>query len=454
VPPPLRALALAALPPSERWVVFVGPYEHHSNLLTWRESLAEVVEIGLRPEGDLLDLSALESALAARSRSGRPMLGSFSACSNVTGLRTDTRAVARLLHRHGAYACFDFACSAPYVRVDMRSGDADGYDAVFMSPHKFLGGPGSPGVLAMARRMYRLGRTAPSTSGGGTVLYVSAQDTVYSDDAEEREDAGTPAIIQKVRAALAFRVKEWVGEACVEAQEARMLALAHQRIRAAANPNLRLLLEADPAGARRLPVLSFVVSANSDEKNLDQGRPRLQLHSRFVTKLLNDLFGVQARAGCACAGPYGHRLLGITPGRAKSIKSTVELGYLGMRPGWTRVSLAYYTSMQEAEFVLDAVDFVASFGHRFLPLYSFDWKTGDWQYDHGRARELLPNKVGATPAAAASTGRNKTGCDYQDYMAYARELADFLHTACTTLDGSRATLVPKGLDPQLVYFVV
>jgi selenocysteine lyase/cysteine desulfurase len=325
VPPPLRALALAALPPSERWVVFVGPYEHHSNLLTWRESLAEVVEIGLRPEGDLLDLSALESALAARSRSGRPMLGSFSACSNVTGLRTDTRAVARLLHRHGAYACFDFACSAPYVRVDMRSGDADGYDAVFMSPHKFLGGPGSPGVLAMARRMYRLGRTAPSTSGGGTVLYVSAQDTVYSDDAEEREDAGTPAIIQKVRAALAFRVKEWVGEACVEAQEARMLALAHQRIRAAANPNLRLLLEADPAGARRLPVLSFVVSANSNEKNLEQGRPRLQLHSRFVTKLLNDLFGVQARAGCACAGPYGHRLLGITPARAKSIRSAVEL---------------------------------------------------------------------------------------------------------------------------------
>jgi hypothetical protein len=100
------------------------------------------------------------------------------------------------------------------------------------------------------------------------------------------------------------------------------------------------------------------------------------------------------------------------------------------------------------------VDFVASFGHRFLPLYSFDWKTGDWQYDHGRARELLPNKVGATPAAAASTGRNKAGCDYQDCMAYARELADFLHTACSTLDGSRATLVPNGLDPQLVYFMV
>jgi selenocysteine lyase/cysteine desulfurase len=323
VPPTLRAAALAALPPSDRWVVFVGPYEHHSNLLTWRESLAEVLEIGLRPDDGLLDMAALEAALAERAPSGRPMLGAFSACSNVNGLRTDTRAVARLLHRHGAYACFDLACSAPYVRVDMRSGDDDGYDAVFLSPHKFLGGPGSPGVLAMASRLYRLRRTAPSTSGGGTVLYVSAYgDAVYSGDAEEREDAGTPAIIQKVRAALAFRVKEWVGEACIEAREARMLALALRHVRAAANPNLRLLLGADPGSAPRLPVLSFVVHPPREEAGLDD--ERLQLHCRFVTKLLNDLFGVQARAGCACAGPYGHRLLGISPSRAKAIRYAVE----------------------------------------------------------------------------------------------------------------------------------
>ena len=332
VPPTLRAAALAALPPSDRWVVFLGPYEHHSNLLTWRESLAEVVEIGLRPDDGLLDLAALEAALAARAPSGRPMLGAFSACSNVNGLRTDTRAVARLLRRHGAYACFDFACSAPYVRVDMRSGDDDGYDAVFLSPHKFLGGPGSPGVLAMASRLYRLHRTAPSTSGGGTVLYVSAYgDAVYSSDAEEREDAGTPAIIQKIRAALAFRVKEWVGEACIEAHEARMLALALRRVRAAANPNLRLLLGADPVSAPRLPVLSFVVYGEAGGTE-QAPAARLQLHCRFVTKLLNDLFGVQARAGCACAGPYGHRLLGISPARAKAIRSAVEQVISGSTP--------------------------------------------------------------------------------------------------------------------------
>jgi selenocysteine lyase/cysteine desulfurase len=344
VPPTLRSLVLEALPPSERWVVFLGPYEHHSNLLSWRESLAEVVEIGLRQDDGLLDVGALEAALAAPEHAGRPMLGSFSACSNVTGLRTDTRAVARLLHRHGAFACFDFACSAPYVGIDMRSGEPDGYDAVFLSGHKFLGGPGSPGILAMSSRLYRLRGTAPSTSGGGTVLYVSAYghgDTVYCEDTEEREDAGTPAIIQKVRAALAFRVKDWVGEACIEEREQRMLALALRRIRKAANPSLSLLLGgATGSTARRLPVLSFVVYppvdvdrepssgtelARDGGGNEELGVVRPQLHCRFVTKLLNDLFGVQARGGCACAGPYGHRLLGITPARAKAIKSAVQM---------------------------------------------------------------------------------------------------------------------------------
>ncbi|KAL6845618.1 hypothetical protein ACP4OV_025113 [Aristida adscensionis] len=474
VPPTLRSAVLAGLPPADRWVVFVGPYEHHSNLLTWQESLAEVVEIGLRPEDGLLDLGALEAALVARRRGSgrrRPMLGSFSACSNVTGVRTDTRAVARLLHRHGAYACFDFACSAPYVGVDMRSGEEDGYDAVLLSPHKFLGGPGSPGVLAMASRLYRLGRTPPSTCGGGTVLYVSAydhRDTVYSEDPEEREDAGTPAIIQKVRAALAFRVKEWVGEACIEAREAGMLALALRRVvGAAANPNLRLLLGADPGSARRLPVLSFVVyppphdepgRCGSDEEQPAAAPPRLQLHCRFVTKLLNDLFGVQARAGCACAGPYGHRLLGISPARAKAIKSAVELGYHGVRPGWTRVSLAYYTSVQEAEFVLDAMDFVASFGHRFLPLYAFDWETGDWTFDRGCARGLLPNYVahrgGESTDGSDGIGRGRAESDYQSYMAFARRLADSLPAPSAGLDGTNARRVPKAIDPQLVYFVV
>ncbi|KAE8800203.1 putative cysteine desulfurase [Hordeum vulgare] len=455
VPPTLRSRVLEVLPPSDRWVVFVGPYEHHSNLLSWRESLAEVVEIRLRQDDGLVDMAALEAALAAPERAGRPMLGSFSACSNVTGLRTDTRALARLLHRHGAFACFDFACSAPYVDIDMRSGEPDGYDAVFLSAHKFLGGPGSPGVLAMASRLYRLRRTAPSTSGGGTVLYVSAYgDTVYCEDTEEREDAGTPAIIQKVRAALAFKVKEWVGAECIEEGEQRMLSLALGRIRTAANPNLRLLLGGDPGTtAGRLPVLSFVVHPPVVDENKELGAARPQLHCRFVTKLLNDLFGVQARGGCACAGPYGHRLLGITPARAKAIKSAVEMGYHGVRPGWTRVSLAYYTSTREAEFVLEAIDFVASFGHRFLPLYTFDWKSGDWLYNRVVPNNGVADTTTASAAALEShSGEVKAELDYQSYMAFARNLADSLLNA--GLDDAPARAIPKAIDPQLVYFTL
>ncbi|XP_047257398.1 cysteine desulfurase SufS isoform X2 [Capsicum annuum] len=156
----------------ERWVVFVGPYEHHSNILSWRQSLAEVVEIGLDENG-LVDMESLRDQLEFYKTTNRPMLGSFSACSNVTGTYSDTRAIARLLHKNGAFACFDFAASAPYAKIEMRSGEIDGYDAVFISPHKFLGGPGTPGILVMNKALYRLRTSPPSTCGGGTVDFVN-----------------------------------------------------------------------------------------------------------------------------------------------------------------------------------------------------------------------------------------------------------------------------------------
>ncbi|KAG0457568.1 hypothetical protein HPP92_022725 [Vanilla planifolia] len=176
VPSVLRPLLVRQLPPSDRWVVFVGPYEHHSNLLSWRQSLAQVVEIGLDRVTGRPDLAALERALNSPEFAGRPKLGSFSACSNVSGILTDTRSMARLLHRYGALACFDFACSAPYVEINMRSGESDCYDAVFLSPHKFLGGPGSPGILLMSSKLYKLRGAPPSTSGGGTVRFVGGYD--------------------------------------------------------------------------------------------------------------------------------------------------------------------------------------------------------------------------------------------------------------------------------------
>jgi selenocysteine lyase/cysteine desulfurase len=248
----------------------------------------------------------------------------------------------------------------------------DGYDAVFLSPHKFLGGPGSPGVLLMSDELYRLKHSPPSTSGGGTVVYVngySERDTLYCEDVEEREDAGTPAIMQKIRAALAFRVKEHIGNDVIREREASLAAKALERL--SANPNILIL--GDGTTKHRQSIVSFLVYPEGSKRGK-------HLHCRFVTILLNDLFGVQARGGCACAGPYSHALLGVGPAQAELIRSTIERGYESVKPGFTRVGFCYYASPEEIDFVLDAVDFVAANGHRFLSLYKFNWRTGDWHH--------------------------------------------------------------------------
>ncbi|BAF27843.1 Os11g0209900 [Oryza sativa Japonica Group] len=463
-PGPLRERAAALLRPEERWVVFVGPYEHHSNLLSWRRSLADVVEVGAGDDG-LLDLAALRRALRAPEHADRPMLGSFSACSNVTGVLTDTRAVARLLHQHGAFACFDFAASGPYVEIDMRPGEVDGYDAVFLSPHKFVGGPGTPGILLMSRSLYRLSSQPPTTCGGGTVAYVngaSERDTVYLAGVEEREDAGTPPIVGKVRAALAFWVKARVGRGGAVALRER----AHADAAMAwllGNPNVEVL---GNVAAPRLPIFSFLVFPGDGDDR------RLPLHGRFVAKLLNDLFGVQARGGCACAGPYGHALLGVGDELSLRIRAAIVRGYHGVKPGWTRVSFAYYLSGDELRYVLAAIDFVAAHGHRFLPLYAFDWATGDWSFRRAAlkrqlmARELLHCHLGSSSATSSdsdggefqtarkTTAAGKVGGDvsadkFEGYLESARRIARSLP------DTWQATVtVPEGIDPDIVLFRV
>jgi len=251
VPSQHRDRLLEALPREQRPVVFVGPYEHHSNEVSWRESLAEVVELPLCERGHL-DLDALLSALKDPAYLGRPRIGSFSAASNVTGLLTDTRSVARMLHAHGALAFFDFAASGPYVQIDMKPGRPDGYDAVFLSPHKFVGGPGTPGLLCFQQHLYHL--VTPSTAGGGTVRFVSRQGHAFVDDIEAREDAGTPAIRGKIRTALAFRVKETLTPARIMEREHALVTQAIARLRG--NPRLHLLGNLD---SPRLSVLSFLV---------------------------------------------------------------------------------------------------------------------------------------------------------------------------------------------------
>ncbi|PHT31759.1 hypothetical protein CQW23_28096 [Capsicum baccatum] len=361
----------------ERWVVFVGPYEHHSNILSWRQSLAEVVEIGLEENG-LVDMEALRVQLEFYKSKNRPLLGSFSACSNVTGTYSDTRAIACLLHKNGAFACFDFAASAPYTKTDMRSGDIDGYDAVFLSPHKFLGGPGTPGILVMNKTLYRLRTSPPSTCGGGTVDFVNPfneKDTLYMENIEEREDAGTPPIIQKVRTALAFWVKEFIGHKVIERMEHTYIELALQSL--LPNPNIWIL---GNVTAKRQAVLSFLIYTTTHSMSKTGNKRDKPLHGPFVAKLLNDLFGIQARGGCACAGPYGHSLLKVDEPHSLAFRDAIQMGYSGVKPGWTRVSFPYYMSKEEFVFIVAAIEFISIYGQRFLPLYHFNWRNGTWTF--------------------------------------------------------------------------
>ena len=279
---------------NERPVVFIGPFEHHSNELPWRESIADLVTI--REDGDgHVDLAHLEAELE-RHRHRPQLIGSFSAASNVTGVVTDTMAVSSLLHRYGALAIWDYAAAAPYVRIEMGSPDtSDGYlDAVVISPHKFIGGPGTPGLLVARRELFA--NRVPDVPGGGTVAFVNPGDHDYLEAVEHREEGGTPDIVGSIRAGLVFQLKDAVGVEEIQHREERFVRDAVMAW--SEHPNLEILGRRD---AERLSIVSFIVRDGSGH----------HLHHNFVVAVLNDLFGIQSRGGCSCAGPYGHRLLGI-----------------------------------------------------------------------------------------------------------------------------------------------
>ncbi len=360
----------ARIPASARPVVFIGPYEHHSNELPWRESIADVVVIDEDEDGRI-DLRHLERELERHA--GRSLkIGSFSAASNVTGIESDPAAVSTLLHRRGALAFWDYAAAGPYMRIRMAAGREGeqalaNLDAVFLSPHKFVGGPGTPGVLVAKRALFT--NRVPSVPGGGTVSYVNPSEHRYIADTEHREEGGTPAILESIRAGLVFQLKETVGPERIEELETGFVRRAIDAW--TRNPAIRILGNHE---VPRLSIISFLIRHGDG-----------YLHHNFVVALLNDLFGVQARGGCSCAGPYGHRLLGIDLATSHEFESEVLLGYEGIKPGWVRVNFNYFISEASFEFILRAVDFVASHGHELLPQYRFDAKTGQWWHRAGRA---------------------------------------------------------------------
>jgi selenocysteine lyase/cysteine desulfurase len=360
---------LADIPPEERPVVFIGPYEHHSNELPWRESIADVVVIHEDANGRI-HVGELEARL--QEFASRPLrIGSFSAASNVTGVVSDTAAISRLLHEHGALSFWDYAAAAPYVEITMN-GDSDDpldyKDALFISPHKFVGGPGTPGVLVAKRRLFH--NRVPTRPGGGTVDFVTETYHRYSEEPELREEGGTPAIIESIRAGLVFQLKEAVGTDVIHERETVFTRRAIERWER--NPAIEIL---GPRDALRLAILSFTV-------RYDDGR---YLHHDLVTALLNDLFGIQARGGCSCAGPYGARLLNINGQRLEDHVRKIEEGCRGLKPGWTRVGFNYFISEEEADFLLAAVDWVATHGWKLLPYYEFDALTGEWRHQDWRA---------------------------------------------------------------------
>jgi selenocysteine lyase/cysteine desulfurase len=348
------------VPSSERPIVLVGPYEHHSNELPWLESIADVIEVGLDAQGsiDLDDLRAKASSNAHRTLK----MGSFSAASNVTGLLSDVGSIARILHEYGWWAFFDYAAAGPYVPIDMHPDDPlERIDALFLSMHKFVGGPQASGILAASRVLFR-SRT-PERPGGGTVDYVAGFDRTsvdYVRRLDEREEGGTPAIMGDIRAGVAFVVKDMMNAAELRNHETQLARMTSERL--SRHPSIHLL---GPVQLPRLAILSF---------NIDR------LHHDIVSALLDHLFGIQNRAGCACAGPYGHRLLGIDRTRSERFRARIAEGMLGVKPGWVRVSIPYYASGDDVEFILRAIEFVADHGRDFVPAYRLGWRDGVWRH--------------------------------------------------------------------------
>jgi selenocysteine lyase/cysteine desulfurase len=355
------------IPAEERPVVFIGPFEHHSNELPWRESIADVVTIHEDSDGHI-DQQQLADEL--RTHADRPLkIGSFSAASNVTGILSDTHGITRLLHEHGALAFWDFAAAAPYVDVEMNpdSGDpAERKDAIFLSPHKFIGGPGTPGVLVVSRKL--LTNAVPDVVGGGTVSYVNPNDHQYLTNPEHREEGGTPAIVESIRAGLVFALKEAVGLDTIQAHERDFLRRAVTAWNA--HPSIQVLGNPD---AERLSIVSFVVKRSGGKL----------LHHNAVVAMLNDVFGIQSRGGCSCAGPYGHRLLGIDLERSREFEREVLGGCEGIKPGWVRVNFNYFISEEAFRYIVQSVAWVADHGWRLLPQYRFDAARGLWKHRDG-----------------------------------------------------------------------
>ncbi|CAI9723458.1 probable cysteine desulfurase isoform X1 [Octopus vulgaris] len=375
----IGGLNLKNSPSLKKTVAIIGPYEHYSNMLPWMELGVPICRVKETNHG-LIDMDHLEQELKKWSKKSFDIIVAFSAASNVTGIVTDTENVAKLVHKYGGLSFWDYATSAPYVDIDMNPQGETAYkDAVYLSPHKFVGGPGTPGLLIAKTKLFK--NPVPDSVGGGTALFVTRDTHLYLKDIESREEGGTPGIIETIRAGLIFQLKRSVGTDNIGLRDEDLCSRAFKKWEK--NKNLIIL---GSHSSKRLPIFSFIVK-HEDGKKL--------LHHNFVSAVLNDMYGIQARGGCACAGPYAIDLLGISEelfakfswflkdhegletGCKKCETTTLEI----MRPGFVRLNLPYFYDDQTIDYIIDAVDTVATHAWKFLPYYNCNAHKGSWTHE-------------------------------------------------------------------------
>ncbi len=339
-----------SLPKELKPVVFITHMEHHSNQTTWLETIADVVIIEPDNQG-LVDIEDLHIKLE-KFKDRKLKIGAFTAASNVTGIEPPIHKLAKIMHQNGGYCFIDFACAAPYVKIDMHPEDEEeSFDAIFFSPHKFLGGPATPGVLIFNSKLYH--NRVPDLPGGGTVDWTNPWGQhKFSENIEVREDGGTPAFLQTIKAALAIKLKEEMKVENIRQREKELIKIAFTELRKIQGLNLLADNIEDRLGA-----ISFYVD---------------NIHYNLIVKLLNDRFGVQVRGGCSCAGTYGHYLLHVDQNHSKRITEKINHGDLSEKPGWVRLSLHPTMLNDEIYFITDAIRMIVQNIDNWEKDYKYD----------------------------------------------------------------------------------
>ena len=353
------------IPADKKPVVFISHMEHHSNQTSWLETIADVVVIPSTEDG-LFSIENLEILLEKyQERSFK--IASITSCSNVTGLRTPYHEVAKLMHEHKGLCFVDFACSGPYVKIDMHPEDPQSYlDAIFFSPHKFLGGPGTSGVLVFNKKLYQ--NLVPDNPGGGTVSWTNPWgEHKYIDNIEDREDGGTPGFMQVIKTALAIQLKEKMGIENILKREHEIVDYVFSELGNISNIKILAAQHQD-----RLGVISFYVD---------------DLHFNLGVKLLNDKFGIQTRGGCSCAGTYGHFLLHVDQETSHQLIDEISLGDLIRKPGWIRMSIHPTTTNEEIKFVCESIKALAENHKQWSKDYHYDKITNEFVHQNAKPLE-------------------------------------------------------------------